>query len=990
LKYKPLLSYISAKGFCTYFFSVILFAASHNLLYGQSYPFREYSVADGLPQSQAREIYQDSRGFLWIVTRSGISRFDGMDFKNYFRHDGLPSNIISKIIEDSSGTIYALSEHGLAGYNGYGFEFYPFTGKLPGERMLFAEHVNDTILIVTKDYFSNKCRIFNFKEGIYTVNPEISEFTDTLGIKIIFYDKSEKDFIVVDVLDRLYRQREKRTIHCPGPRVRSIFYDRDEIVIEGPDGQYILEGETFKPVAVGNSNSRVEVIRVKTEEENILRHFSDGHLTEIKPPDYSKVLLDNESNLWLGTEVNLHRLVSTAFYSYDQHDGLPSDTWAIAEDANGVMWFGSLTGDLFQFDGGRFVKRNDYRKLFSGDPAFFKGSIRASDGKIYFSLNKGVLVWDGKSFSRLPGIPEVAQVCILYEDPSDKSIFAGTGNGLYHFIEGKTRAYMSSENGFSVIEGILRDDEGRLWLTGESGIFTFDGNTFTPFRDTLVADGNNYTMVKDSRGGIWFTSEEGLFFREKDATGLQHGLPENINTAANSIILMDENHILTGRMKDICIIDLEAFYDGDPSYFRIFDKDYGFYGSECLDNGLVKDREGKYWILTAGKVIVFDPRKLRVNRKGPIVHITDVEYETDSTGWQSLEIPSLFYHREGVVKIGPEYNNLRIKFTGISFANPEKVMYQHRLEGPKNMWSVKDYGREVIYRNLKPGHYNFQVKAFNADGFESEGIYSLKFTLLPSFWETWAFRITAAIFSTIIVSFLTLLFTKNRRRKKNEEMNLRSQLSRLQMNSVINQFDPHFTFNVISSVGSLIMKGEKDTAYNYILKLSGLLRSMHSDGSIMLRQVSDEIDFVRKYLELQELRFKERLKWKIEVDENADLRRLIPKMTIQIFAENSVRHGIENRIEGGRIEIFAGSENGNILLKIRDNGIGRIASRLNYTGRTGSGIKTISSIFDFMNRINSEKAKIDITDLYEKNGKAIGTEVLITIPDEYSFEPGSG
>ncbi len=202
---------------------MILFAASHSLLYGQNYPFREYSVADGLPQSQAREIYQDSRGFLWIVTRSGISRFDGIEFRNYFRHDGLPSNIISKIIEDDSGYVYALSEHGLAGYNGYGFDFYPFEAKMTGERTLFAEYINDTILIITKDHVTKKCRIFNFKDGNYTLNSEISEFNDTIGIKIIFYDRSGKDFILIDESDRLYRHTGEKLIHCPGPQVRAIF-----------------------------------------------------------------------------------------------------------------------------------------------------------------------------------------------------------------------------------------------------------------------------------------------------------------------------------------------------------------------------------------------------------------------------------------------------------------------------------------------------------------------------------------------------------------------------------------------------------------------------------------------------------------------------------------------------------------------------------------------------------------------------------------------
>src|SRR5512145_542596 len=92
---------------------------------GQTYPYREYTIDDGMPQSESMSIFQDSRGFIWIPTRNGLARFDGHTFIPYLRKDGLPSNNVTRVVEDRAGTIWAVTFNGLARFNGRNFRSYP-------------------------------------------------------------------------------------------------------------------------------------------------------------------------------------------------------------------------------------------------------------------------------------------------------------------------------------------------------------------------------------------------------------------------------------------------------------------------------------------------------------------------------------------------------------------------------------------------------------------------------------------------------------------------------------------------------------------------------------------------------------------------------------------------------------------------------------------------------------------------------------------------
>ncbi|NSW95347.1 MAG: hypothetical protein HPY62_11635, partial [Bacteroidales bacterium] len=497
-------------------------------LNAQNYPFQEYTVFDGLPQTQARVLYQDRRGFIWIITRSGISRFDGVEFKNYYRKDGLPTNIISRIFEDNSGYLWALSDSGLSKYDGYSFRHFPYRERLLDEGFSSGCPIVDIILLVLRNPVSNQSRLVYFKDGKYFEYQTNNDILDTLKLEIVAFDEKSEYLIFLDKYMNMWKWRDKELTPVTDIKISSIRNDRGKILLESQDGDgslFEFQDGRIVPYQLINNSGRTEITSVQTKQGEYLQLFRDGVLTNIRSFYHSSTLVDSESNIWIGSEVNMYRLVSTAIYSYSEEDGLPKNTWAIAEDSKGHIWFGSLSGDLIEFDGEKFIRRNDYKVFFRDSPAFFKGSTKTSDGKIYFSLNKGVLIWDGLKFSRLKGIPDETQICIIYEDPVDKSILFGTGSGLFQLKEGVMKFFPEVvPEKYGVIEGILRDDDGTYLLSGQKGLVRFDGRNAIPVKDPLVPGGYTFTLVKDSHGGIWITSEEGLLFLGKSSPGLKYGL----------------------------------------------------------------------------------------------------------------------------------------------------------------------------------------------------------------------------------------------------------------------------------------------------------------------------------------------------------------------------------------------------------------------------------------------------------------------------------
>ena len=420
-------------------------------------------------------------------------------------------------------------------------------------------------------------------------------------------------------------------------------------------------------------------------------------------------------------------------------------------------------------------------------------------------------------------------------------------------------------------------------------------------------------------------------------------------------------------------------------YYSILGRNQGYNGNDCQDNGITQDADGKWWLLTNDKLICFDPYKLKKNQNPPLVHITKAEIPGDTAAWVTVLDTTLFYNTANNVFIRGRRNFLKISFTSVSTRYPEEITYQYRVSGLNENWSAKSRDRSVILDDLPPGKYTFELMAYSSDGVSSAVPDTLNISVTPKFFQRLGIKLALVVMAVALIAFLTFQIRRRVNRKRVDSAMLQAESYKMQLSTVIGQLDPHFTFNAVSSVGSLIMKGEKEKAYSYLLKLTGLLRSVLTDSPILLKPIKDEVEFVTRYLDLQKLRYGNRFDYSLKVAENVDQNTLVPKMVLQSIVDNAVKHGIENKKDKGIIEVEVNKVQNGHEFVVRDNGIGRkAASGLNSDG-AGLGLKNIISSMEMMNRANSVKAALIITDLYD-NGKPSGTEVHGFLPSNYTFD----
>ncbi|MCF6241693.1 MAG: histidine kinase [Bacteroidales bacterium] len=209
--------------------------------------------------------------------------------------------------------------------------------------------------------------------------------------------------------------------------------------------------------------------------------------------------------------------------------------------------------------------------------------------------------------------------------------------------------------------------------------------------------------------------------------------------------------------------------------------------------------------------------------------------------------------------------------------------------------------------------------------------------------------------------------------------NAQRKISELQMQLIQNQIDPHFTFNILASFGKLLNDTEKEKAHYLFKKYSGMLKQTFDNAEKITVTLSEELEFVKTYLDLQKFRYPGKFTYAIKNLQELDLSIEIPRMLLHIFVENAVKHGLRHLKKNGKLLIEGKKQNGTIIIKISDNGIGRKEARQYNKYSTGKGLKLVNQIIDDYNKLYKIKIGFKISDLY-KNTKAAGTEVRISIP----------
>ncbi|MBK6966050.1 MAG: hypothetical protein IPH20_19535 [Bacteroidales bacterium] len=432
----------------------LLFIFINITLFSQEYGYKHYTIQDGLVQSQVWKIFQDSKGFIWIGTKGGASRFDGVSFVNFTIKDGLFNNIILFFTEDHKGVVWLATVEGLVSIDGNKVTAYP-TEHFRKYRGLFAvyEEEADKLIIV---YVNEKNQVVftQFSRGNYTdvttLFPAVDlEYPDAPAYEGI-YDIENQTFWLAARPYGLYKISGGKTerLQIDIQDLRGLTKGSDnKLYIIANDSAFIIANDSVRYLFSDNNLCEKYILKTFAIDKEGNVYFYDtppGRLNIFNEHeiisdhfDFKNIgtlFIDREDNLWVGTESGLYRRYSNAFINFIPGKcGIGNLIWSIAEDKFHRMWFAAYNEGLHYWDGGEFHKGTGYQK-FTGKKycKYYMGSLIDHDQNILFPITSiGGLKYDGLGFSQIfIDIPDITTL-FFYEDPDNYDLYAGTNIGLY-------------------------------------------------------------------------------------------------------------------------------------------------------------------------------------------------------------------------------------------------------------------------------------------------------------------------------------------------------------------------------------------------------------------------------------------------------------------------------------------------------------------------------------------------------------------------------
>jgi hypothetical protein len=213
--------------------------------------------------------------------------------------------------------------------------------------------------------------------------------------------------------------------------------------------------------------------------------------------------------------------------------------------------------------------------------------------------------------------------------------------------------------------------------------------------------------------------------------------------------------------------------------------------------------------------------------------------------------------------------------------------------------------------------------------------------------------------------------------QQTETARLNELLSKAQLNALRQQIEPHFLFNTLNAIAGLVREKRNDAAVSMIAGLSDFLRRVLEDSTRHQVPLSEELEFTQKYLDIQKVRFAERLQFSVNVPRELYPAQ-VPSLMLQPMVENAIKHGIAKRAQGGAIQIVASHRNGRLTLSVYNDGPSLPAN--GEIARSGIGIANV--------RTRLQSLYGDAFELSLRNQESGGVEVSVSLP--FQIIPSSG
>ena len=728
------------------------------------HPIETWRQPQGLPQNSIITITQTRDGYIWIGTKGGITRFDGVRFATfekravsetevwdttegrdgslwiatygaglqrlkdgqlvagYTKKEGLPSDFVASVCEDSAGAVWVGTDKGVSRLDPAGGGVKTYTKK-DG----LHENVSSGLLCEADGSVwvgTSGGGLHLFKDGKLGANL-LADVPQPGSVTAVA--RGGDGSLWLGTSTGVLRWRDG-SWHRFGPedgmpeaRGTKVHADRDGGMWVGcQTGLYEYRGERFE---------RHDIVPDRTQKQVVTAIFRD-----------------HEGSLWIGhSALGLARVRRGSFATYSLAHGLAGPSVRTAfQDSRGRMWLG--TGDGLS----RVVEGRLRLVVTKKGDAIHPISSVAEDtrGRIWFGTPQGVHRFepretcpgDGPCVEDVTALDKGAisrmNTRVVYGDRAG-NVWVGTDQqGLARYEGDTVTAYTTAEglcdNG---IRGLSEAADGTLWIgTKERGVCVFKDGRFSAFteKDGLASD-----MVQDvyrgRDGTMWVATRRGLSRRLTDGRFVSVSVAEGLYADHIYGVIEDlRGNLWMGCSRGafrVSLADLDAFTQGKVAAVK--SRSYGLEDglrSIVLSVGfaptIARSTDGRVWFSTTDGVSVVDPESLGANSIAPQVHVEEVRIDDAASDLsRAAHAP-------------PGKGDLSFRYTALSFVEPRRMAFRVRLEPYDPDWVDVGNLRIRQYTNIPPGRYLFRVKAANADGVWNEKGTSFELALAPHFYQT--------------------------------------------------------------------------------------------------------------------------------------------------------------------------------------------------------------------------------------------------------------
>ncbi|TLX74624.1 hypothetical protein E9993_11950 [Labilibacter sediminis] len=743
------------------------------------------------------------------------------------------------------------------------------------------------------------------------------------------------------------------------------------------------------------------------------RHFAPI-TKELRP--YRAMIPDVDNlNYWVGSDLGLEYFIKAKnrlFLIENNKDKSPLENKSILS--------------LCQFNQNHLLIGTDQglllydhqKKLFSPLPNSLESSplksmavkkIKPFENQLVFILNQGFVICD-LSFKEVKNynlsnsfkqglltnqLFDIEKINDLYYLASDRGLITFNGNNLFKTTE-ELKAYtiydierkgddllMATSDGYMeystashmlvkfneptkqmisshLISFVKPDKEGRLWVgTTNRGVNKIGSNqklvSHYFAENNSGYQGNNALCFLESSDGEIFIGGEKLNLYQPGSDSFTQ--PEFADLLPNEPVL----NLLEDNTKQLWIITENHISIINASRQQA---DIHKQNKLTFTGAALKLKNGKFCIGTEQGFLYFLPDEINFNPYNIPVTLTSIEVMGHEVA----------FPLEPNKKLSLKYNDnfVTIQFSALQY-NTDKINYEYKLKGVDKNWisTTKNY---AAYTKLAPGRYRFQVRNKKNP---NESMSEIIIRIRPPFWKsTWFYL--AILLGVILILWIWI----NQRLKKIHilESNLK-----LKQRLLLSQLNPHFIFNALMAIQSFIYKNKPHVAGNYLSKFAKLMRLFLTNMRHELTSIEQEIQTLKFYLEMQQLRFNEAFDFSITTEGINDAHKLaLPTMMIQPVIENAVEHGIYHKTSNGIIEINFNLEKDILIVTVKDNGKGYLHTIKNKS-TTHKSVST-SIIRDRIKSFNKKSKhlySIIIKDLSEDDKQLEGTVVTMRLPATY-------